>query len=376
MRIAVVTSHWPPRLSGVGDYAWHLAAGLVKAGDDVIVSVLGHDDVKPLSGAAVGSMVFPDSPRRLLQVARSVAAREADVVLLQFEANAFRLRTLPHLLPLALRAAGQRVIVTYHELWRPRHFGRLAKVVLLNSPERVVVSSPWHAAGVDRFRRRRPRADTIGCPTNFPFLTPNKGLLRVRFGIPADTAIIGFFGFILPEHGVDVLLAALGSLVQGRRRVMLSVIGEFEPRVNGYHQRLLAMATDLDLSDLVTWHGRVSEPDAVARLLSVCDLGILPYDSGVGENNTAFAAFADAGVPVVTTRGERSSEMEAEGVALFADARAGELAAVVARVLDDRDLAAKVATRAQAWSARRNWQRVIAGYHAVLTPGSATVDIR
>jgi glycosyltransferase involved in cell wall biosynthesis len=266
--------------------------------------------------------------------------------------------------------------VTYHELWRPRHFGRLAKVVLLNSPERVVVSSRWHAAGVNRFRRKGPRADTIGCPTNFPFSTPNKGLLRVRFGIPADTAIIGFFGFILPEHGVDAVLAALGNLVQGGRRVMLSVVGEFEPKVNGYHQRLLALATDLHLSDLVTWHGRVIEPDAVARLLSVCDLAILPYGTGVGENNTAFAAFAHAGVPVVTTRGERSSEMEAEGVALFADPSARDLASVVARLLDDQDLAAKVAKRAKEWSTRRDWQRVIAGYQTVLTPGSATVDIR
>jgi glycosyltransferase involved in cell wall biosynthesis len=198
----------------------------------------------------------------------------------------------------------------------------------------------------------------------------------MRFGVHADTAIIGFFGFILPEHGIDLLLAALGTLVREGRRVVLSVIGEFQPTVNSYHQRLLAQANDLGGSDLVTWHGRVSDPDAMARLLSVCDLGILPYDTGVGENNTAFAAFAHAGVPIVTTRGQRSTEMEAEGVAVFADPRAGELAAAVARVLDDRDLAAKVAKRGQAWSDRRSWQRAINGYHAVLTPGSATVDIR
>jgi glycosyltransferase involved in cell wall biosynthesis len=112
------------------------------------------------------------------------------------------------------------------------------------------------------------------------------------------------------------------------------------------------------------------------RLLSVCDLGILPYDSGVGENNTAFAAFAHAGIPVVTTRGKRSTEMETEGVAIFADPGPDELAAAIALVLDDRGLAAKVAARGRAWSARRNWQRVTAGYREVMTRRSATVDIR
>jgi glycosyltransferase involved in cell wall biosynthesis len=200
--------------------------------------------------------------------------------------------------------------------------------------------------------------------------------LRVRFGLPADTAIIGFFGFILPEHGIHLLLEAQSNLVRQGRRVTLSVVGEFQPTLNGYHQRLLDLAADLRVSDAVTWHGRVTDPEAVARLLAVCDLGILPYDSGVGENNTAFAAFAHVGVPVVTTRGKRSAEMEAEGVAVFADPTAGDLAAAVGRVLDDRGLAAEIARRGEVWSARRNWERVTAGYQAVLRPGSSTVEIR
>ena len=374
MKIALVTAHWPPRLSGHGDYAWHLASGLLQCGDALDVYVLGQEVAIPLPGAVVNTVAFPGSAVRLLRVARRVAGRRPDVVLMQFEANAFQLRALPHLLPLSLRRSGARVIVTYHELWAPNHLGQLAKLCLLNAPDRVIVFSDWHAAGVARFRRRPPRADVIACPTNFPTVLSDRALCRARFGIAADVTVIGFLGFILPEHRLDELLGALAVLRAQGRRVMLSVIGEFQSATNGYHQRLVDTAAELRVSELVTWHGRVREADAVARLLAICDVAVMPYHAGVGENNGAFAAFAQAGVPVVTTRGERSTHMEAEGVAVFSDAGGGELAGAISRVLDDPELAAGIATRARAWSQRRSWDRVVDGYRTVIA-GSAAVHI-
>ncbi len=300
--------------------------------------------------------------RGLLALARLAP----DVVCLQFEAHAFELRAVPHFLPLALRLAHFRVVVTYHELWGPKWFRHAGKLALLNAPQRVVTPGEWHAAGVRRFRWRRPGPDVIPVgPTILPRTRLDRALQRSRFGIEKDEIVLTFFGFVVPEHGVDDAIVALRRLLDQGRRVHLSVIGPIDRMRNGYHQRLFALARELGVEKDITWHGRVKVPDdaeLVVRLLAVADVGVLPFRSGIGENNTTFAAFAAAGLPTVTIAGPRSAAIEREGIAVFAAPGGESLAAAIAELVDDPPRGGDLGTRAQAWAQRRSWEQIARGY--------------
>ena len=367
-RVAIVTAHYPPRLSGHGDFTSRLASSLVAQGMDVDVVVLGQEAVQGQPTLTVHQAPFPSNPKALLAAVRTIAALKPDVVCLQFEANAFQLKAFPHLLPAALRARGMYVAMTYHELWAPKRFGRIAKTALLNAPQRVIVFSRWHADGVDRFRRNGEAAEPIAVSTNIAAPVGDVRLLRARYGLD-HTTVLTFFGFVITAHCIEEIVTSLAKLRAEGRDVVLSVIGRFDPTVDGYHQSLVRLAEELEVSNAITWHGRVESDADVARLLALTDIGILPYDTGVGENNGAFAALAQYGVATVTTSGERSTYMEQERVAEFVQPKAEEIAAAVARLLDDPDALSALGNRAKAWSERRTWERVAVGYRKVLERG-------
>jgi glycosyltransferase involved in cell wall biosynthesis len=378
VKVLLVTAHWPPRLSGHGDFSYKLAEALTSEGRHVEVLVLDAEpqELRPLpSGGRVEAFPFPKTLRQLIKLVRRIDAIAPDVVCLQFEANAFRLRARPHLLPLLLRARGRRVVMTYHELWAPRRAGRIAKAILLNAPNRVVTFSRWHADGVNRFRKVGAKADIIACATNIE-TSSTRALNRVRFGFDANTTVLTFFGFIMPSHNIETLLHVLAGLRKNGRNVMLSMIGRFDPSVDGYHQRLRDCAQELGVAGSVCWHGRVEDAGAVARLLNVTDVGMLPYDTGAGENNGAFAAMATHGLAIVTTAGERSKDMEAEGIASFVRPNHEALTEAVQHLMDDEQMRSLLAKRARSWSERRSWANCGAAYSRLLQGSREAEDLR
>lgn len=376
MRTTLVTAHYPPRLSGHADFSELLALSLAERGLDMSVVVLGQADIAEHPELDVSSGPFPRGLRSLNAAVEKIESTNPDVVLLQFEAHAFELAWMPHMLPAALRRRGHRVVMTYHELWKPGRFGAVPKAVLLNSAHRVVTFSYWHAQGVRRFRRFGDAPDIVACGSNI--IRPVDGdrdLLRARYGVEGSAVVLTFFGFIIKEHRVLELLEAVAGLRGGGTDVRLQIIGRFDPVIDGYHQRLVARSRELGLDQAVTWHGRVLDDEAVGRLIAMSDLGVLPYDTGVGENNGAFSAFAHHGVAAVTTRGERSKLMERGEVALFAQPTADDLERAIREALNDDSLREVVGKRAKAWAERRSWAAVAEAYEALLSTDPKRVEL-
>lgn len=376
VRVTLVTAHYPPKLSGHADFCQHLASSLVDEGLEVTVVVLGADEVTTTPGFDAHRGPFPGSRSELHDALDTIEATDPDVVCLQFEAHAFRLAWTPHLLGPGLRRRGLRTVMTYHELWKPGRFGHVPKAILLNSVDRVVGFSHWHAEGIDRYRRVGARADVIACSSNIvDEPTGDRRLLRARYDVPTSTFLLSFFGFIMREHKIEELLHALADLRTEGSDVQLQLIGRFDPTVDGYHQRLVDLAKDLRLDDVVTWHGRVMDQPDVARLLQMSDAGVLPYDTGAAENNGAFAAMAHYGLPTVTTRGERSAHMEAQDIAEFVEPTAYGLGAGLRRLLHDharRDLLGK---RINEWAERRSWERTGHAYARLLRGDTDHIEV-
>lgn len=376
MKVALVTAHYPPRLSGHADFCNLLAHSLIDEGLDVHVVVLGQDEVFDADGLPVSQGPFPGDRASLAAAVDAVDAVKPDVVLLQFEAHAFRLKWMPHLLPLALRRRGHRVVMTYHELWKPGRFGHLPKAVLLNSAHRVATFSHWHAEGINRFRRVGRVADIVACGSNIVKpISADRVMLRARYDIPSDAVVFTFFGFIMIEHKVDELLHALADVRARGIDARVQFIGKFDPVHDGYHQRLVRTVSELELDDAITWHGRVMDDLDVGRLLKLSDAGVLPYDTGVGENNGAFAALAHYGVPTVTTRGDRSKVMERMEIASFAEPTAEGLAEAMYDLAADPEQRALLSKRVTDWSARRSWAAAGAAYASLLTGNPDHVEV-
>src|SRR5262249_13003759 len=96
--------------------------------------------------------------------------------------------------------------------------------------------------------------------------------------VPDDTLkrgrpyLVAYLGVMAPQDGVDHLLRAAHHLltVRGRRDVSYTLIGAGDS-----FQELQSVATQLGLTERVTFTGRVPDPE-VERILSPADVCVCP----------------------------------------------------------------------------------------------------
>jgi teichuronic acid biosynthesis glycosyltransferase TuaC len=149
-----------------------------------------------------------------------------------------------------------------------------------------------------------------------------------------------------------VVLRALACLPEADRPDYL-IVGDGEQR-----ERLERLVDELSLRPRVTFIGQLPNEQAVARI-AASDLFVMP---GVEEPfGVAFVEAMAAGVPAVGSRGEGGPQDIAaagEGMLLVGDDDATELAALIARLNDDRTELRRLG-RAAAQTAREHftWER-------------------
>lgn len=188
--------------------------------------------------------------------------------------------------------------------------------------------------GVPR-ERIRVRHNTIG-----PFQpAPAEEIIQVReaLGIPPAAAVILCAGRLSREKGQADLIAALARLNRPADSVRLVLAGDGPERA-----RLERLRARLGLQQTVIFAGHL--PDLRAWY-SVANLVALPSHSE-GSPNVLLEALA-AGVPVVATAEGGVPEIvrHEESALLVPRGDSEALARALSRLLDDRDLAARLAAR-------------------------------
>ncbi|SEO97846.1 glycosyltransferase family 4 protein [Aquisalimonas asiatica] len=94
--------------------------------------------------------------------------------------------------------------------------------------------------------------------------------IRERYGLSADTPVVGFVGWIRPWHGVDGLIGAVGRLVATFPELRLLVVGD-GPAVPALRQQ----ARDAGLDAHVIFTGPVARDDIPGHIAAL-DVAVQP----------------------------------------------------------------------------------------------------
>lgn len=162
---------------------------------------------------------------------QSIRDQHPDVINIQYEAAAFKMSQIIHLLPRLLRR--YPVVTTYHDLSVPYLF-----------PEGGQPASAGHAVrranvtGRDRHQSSGcaatgsapdiPPLHTIPIGSNIPDQPPRTMIApawRAKLGIPTDAILAGYFGFLNISKGVDILLEGGAGAIQQGLDLHLLMIG-------------------------------------------------------------------------------------------------------------------------------------------------------
>jgi glycosyltransferase involved in cell wall biosynthesis len=188
---------------------------------------------------------------------------------------------------------------------------------------------------------------------------PRERIVRVYYRIdpapPADVPTLepaGAFhlalpGSINPQKGQDVAIEALIALTREGRNAHLHFFGE---GAEGYASRLRARAAEGGVRALVHFHGHVAH---LGARLAKASAVLVPSRAEAFGRVTVEALRAGAPVIASDIGGTQELIRDGETGLLFAPGDAAALARQIARLMDDRAFAARIAKAGADWAAPR-----------------------
>jgi len=322
MKTCLLSASFPPQRGGVGDYTCFLARALADRGNEVtVLTAVGELDnfLYPLpSSVNVHRVVTSWGIKGLPGVLSHLRKLSPQSLLIQYVPHAFDRRGITlalNLLPAITRAVSSiRVVANFHELFIPfdhslkRCLGALwqrlmAFVLATGSHTLAVTTGEWQWRLARLGIRKGIHVIPVG--SNIPLVAINEDerrLLRRQLLGGTDGLLLAGFG---SRHDRDIP-AALYGLQRLKRLgpVKLVWIGGGSPADN--HRTNIEQAMRLNglTEEDVKWTGQLPHPE-VSRLLSICDLMVLPFIDGVSTRRGSAVTALQHGLPLLTTGGIR-----------------------------------------------------------------------
>jgi len=285
-----------------------------------------------------------------------------------------------NLLPLAHRLSLVRwpystpIVVTFHDLKVPYLFPKAGSLrrqtvhALARYADAVVVTNPEDEIALkSAVRNQQSAICRIPIGSNIAPHLPadySRREWRWRWGVKRGETLIGYFGFLHPLKGGEVLVRALAELVSEGRAVRLLYIGgrtgSSDPETNAaYAARVGSLARELGVSDCIAETGYMP-PDEVTASFFATDIFALPYIEGASFRHGTFHAALAHGRAIVTTYPPAPLDelRDGENVMLVSPNDAHALAGGIRRVMDDPDLRARLEHGAAELSQQFTWDRI------------------
>lgn len=291
MHLAIV-SPFPPTITGIGQYGFHITRAIEKSGSFSRVTVLagaknasGNRPV--LENTEIEYCWRPDEMGSLRAIPSRLKRLNPDLVWMNLGASVFGRSPLANLsgmfLPLLARKMGYPTIVTLHELVE------LADLRALNAPGGILAP-----LGARLLTNVATRADLVCLTMKYyaDWLATNKPdvqCLYIPHGIFHDPEFLQesteqellFFSTLAPFKGLELLLDVFPSLQMEFPNLGLTVAGTDHVRYPEYANQIKTRAGGMKN---VRWHGQVAE-EMIVDMFRRAQIVVLPYTASTGSSS-------------------------------------------------------------------------------------------
>jgi glycosyltransferase involved in cell wall biosynthesis len=371
MRIGLVTGEFPPLQGGVGDYTHELACAL--SGQSAEIHVITDARCADFHPSREAFILHPSIRRwsfPALFTIRSLAhSLNLDILSLQYQAAAYGLGAPIHFLP---DVAAIRTVVTFHDLRIPYLFpkaGRLRDWAVTHLAQAARGAITTNAGDEAELRRRGVQhVTTIPIGSNIAPQPPdgyNRDEWRARMGLHPDEFLLGYFGFLNPSKGGDVLIQMLAALLDRKAKVRLALIGgqtgASDPANEQFSLEIEQLIKRYDLTHHILRTGFI-EPRAASAYLLACDAMVLPYHDGASlRRGTLMAALAHGCAIVSTQPTQPVPELrDGDNIRLVPAGSVSALVLAVTELLHAPELRARMGQRARELSQQFSWDAIAA----------------
>jgi glycosyltransferase involved in cell wall biosynthesis len=367
--ILMVTGDYPPALTGVGDYAHHVANALASNGSAVrVITTAGQGNSGDESGAArvavhrsIRGWNFGDL-RRILPL---LDPGKRSVVNLQYYCpSTYGRRLMINSLPAVLRCARRnvRTVVTMHGFWEQSRLYRWRCLPMLRAAHGVVFVDRRNASLLRVYAGQKVPLCFIPIAGNIPSIpcdSDERTCWRQELGRKGDEIIVAFFGGIARIKGFEYLVHAVERVRNTEKLpVFLLAIGGFRAdSVNREYQ--IGIRNLIAHAERSSWIQVVPDPapEVVSKLLHAADIAAAPFIAGVSENSGSTLASLEHGLPTITTKGVTQFP-EHFGTLVVPAGDVDGLAAAIARLARSEGLRAEMGRHSLEATKRWTWGNI------------------
>lgn len=124
--------------------------------------------------------------------------------------------------------------------------------------------------------------------------------------------VIGYFGFIYDWKQPYKLLDMVAGYVRSGQNVKLVIAGDFPSDHVSQKNHFKKYIEALNIKENIYWPGYIEDESEVANLLSICNVVMALYEDGLTSRRGSFWYLVELGVPIITTKPQRSNEFTEE----------------------------------------------------------------
>jgi glycosyltransferase involved in cell wall biosynthesis len=384
VRLALVGPVHPFR-GGIAHYTSLLARHLRARHEVLLVSFArgyprplypGRSDRDPSTDAVTEPaerILAPLRPWTWWRTADRIARFGPDLVLIQWW-SPFWAPSLATVAALARWWTGAPVVFVCHNILPHEGAGMVTRALVRAALGRGQAFIVHSAADAERLDAVLPAAVRRGASVHRSVLPAHtiaspidRSAARVALGLPADSAVALFFGFVRPYKGLAYLIDAIALSLPDLPTLHLVVAGEFWDPATSYRRR----AADLGLSARVRFDDRYVPNEEVGRYFAASDVVVLPYVDASQSGVLTLAS--EFGLPAIATRVGGLPDAVIDGVTgvLVPPADARALADALVQVLGDRATAERLRAGVAAARGRFAWDGVVALIESLAARGGA-----
>lgn len=305
MHLAIV-SPFPPTITGIGQYGYHVTRAIVKTNAFSRITVLAGamageaNHPNHLGNAEIDYCWQPGQLKARQAILSRLKRLNPDLVWFNLGASIFGRSPFLNLsgmfTPMLTRRRGFPTVVTLHEL--VAHTDLQA----LNAPGGIL--APW---GAHLLTKIATQADVV-CLTMQHYMDwlsargvdcmhiPIGAYHEPEFLEETETTELLFFTTLAPFKGLEILLTAFENLKEEFPKIKLTIAGV-------EHNRFPNYASDLKINfngtHNIQWLGQVPEEN-VAGLFQRTQIVVLPYTASTGSSSVLYQA-ATWGRPIVAS---------------------------------------------------------------------------
>jgi glycosyltransferase involved in cell wall biosynthesis len=284
MKVGIITGSYPPDACGVGDYSKRLVLALTNQG--IEAKVITHSSW---------------SYKSLSYIIKKINSSNSEVLHMQYPTVGYGYSILPQILCVLYP-----MVVTLHEFSQARFLRKIALLPFFMWAKCIIFTSKYEQqAAVNYFPWVRTAMDVIPIGSNMPISRTS-----------AKHNDIVYFGLIRPHKGLEKVIEAAVKFAELSLPYRIKIVGSPDRRYVSYMEELKSETQSLPIS----WETGLPDYQVADVLAGAC-AAYLPFPDGASERRGSLLAVLENGVPVITTRGEHTSDELAKSV-LFADGAA------------------------------------------------------